>query len=111
MEVNQGVQNGYDYMSLNVDLQDEQNFTYQVWSQGFPTPGFAMHTPQADKRYYRVEVYLMEGSQGYDLMGYNREQVIEDVLDQYERHMQFLHLNRMEPGHINMPDSPEQPPA
>ncbi len=37
--------------------------------------------------------------------------MIEDVLDQYERHMQFLHLNRMEPGHINMPDSPEQPPA
>ncbi len=27
-----------------------------------------MHTPQAGKRYYRVEVYLMEGSQGYDLM-------------------------------------------
>ncbi len=36
VEVNQGVQNGYDYMSLNVDLQDEQNFTYQVWSQASP---------------------------------------------------------------------------
>ncbi|MBZ9558379.1 MULTISPECIES: choline BCCT transporter BetT [Modicisalibacter] len=109
--IHEGVQNGDDYLSLNVDLEDEQNFTYQVWSQGFSTPGFAMHTPQASKHYYRLEVYLLEGSQGYDLMGYTREQVIEDILDQYERHMQFLHLNRLEPGHINMPDSPEQPPA
>ncbi|MEG3116944.1 hypothetical protein R3F72_17685 [Salinicola sp. 4072] len=43
--------------------------------------------------------------------GYTREQVIDDILDQYERHLQFLHLNRMEPGSINMPDSPEQPPG
>ncbi len=111
VEIRQGVQNDDDYLSLNVDFGDEQNFTYQVWSQGFSTPGFAMHTPQAASRYYRLEVYLLEGGQGYDLMGYTREQVIEDILDQYERHMHFLHLNRLEPGHISMPDSPEQPPA
>ncbi|MCK2046172.1 choline transporter [Chromohalobacter moromii] len=110
-EIHQGVQNGDDYMSLNVDFEDEQNFTYQIWSQGFSTPGFAMHAPHADSRYYRLEVYLLEGSQGYDLMGYTRDQVIGDILDQYELHMQFLHLNRIEPGNINMPDSPEQPPS
>ncbi|SDL49139.1 choline/glycine/proline betaine transport protein [Modicisalibacter muralis] len=109
--IQQGVQNDDDYLSLNVDFEEEQNFTYQIWSQGFATPGFALHTPHASERYYRLEVYLLEGSQGYDLMGYTREQVIEDILDQYERHMHFLHINRLEPGHINMPDSPEQPPA
>ncbi|MHB0775173.1 choline BCCT transporter BetT [Halomonas sp. WWR20] len=111
VEVQQGTQNGDDYLSLNVDFENEQNFTYQIWSQGFTTPGFALHTPHASERYYRLEVYLLEGSQGYDLMGYTREQVIGDILDQYERHMHFLHLNRVEPGHISMPDSPEQPPA
>ncbi|TDX29566.1 choline/glycine/proline betaine transport protein [Modicisalibacter xianhensis] len=109
--IHEGTQNGDDYLSLNVDFGDEQNFTYQVWSQGFTTPGFAMHTPQASKRYYRLEVYLLEGSQGYDLMGYTREQVIEDILDQYERHMHYLHLNREAPGNVNMPDSTTQPPA
>ncbi|GHB09447.1 choline BCCT transporter BetT [Modicisalibacter luteus] len=109
--IHQGSQNNDDYLSLNVDFGEEQNFTYQVWSQGFTTPGFAMHTPHASSRYYRIEVYLMEGSQGYDLMGYTRDQVIEDILDQYERHMHYLHLNREAPGNVNMPDSTMQPPA
>ncbi|MNV94388.1 High-affinity choline transport protein [compost metagenome] len=47
-----------------------------------------------NRRYYRAEVHLSEGSQDYDLMGYTKEQIINDILDQYERHMQFLHLVR-----------------
>jgi hypothetical protein len=27
-------------------------------------------------------------------VGYTKEQIINDILDQYERHMQFLHLVR-----------------
>jgi len=34
---------------------------------------------------------LSEGSQDYDLVGYTKEQIINDILDQYERHMQFPH--------------------
>jgi choline/glycine/proline betaine transport protein len=41
---------------------------------------------------------LYEGSQGNDLVGYTKEQVINDVLDRYERHMTFLHINRISPG-------------
>ena len=47
-----------------------------------------------NRRYYRAEVHLSEGSQNYDLVGYSKEQIINDILDQYERHMQFLHLVR-----------------
>jgi choline/glycine/proline betaine transport protein len=39
-------------------------------------------------------VFLSEGGQDYDLMGFTREQVISDVLDQYEKHMHFLHMLR-----------------
>ncbi|MCE3027077.1 choline BCCT transporter BetT [Salinicola sp. DM10] len=111
VQISEGTQNDDDYLSLYVDLGSEQNFTYQIWTHPFATPSFAMRTPRSSSRYYRLEVYLLEGSQGYDLAGYTREQVIDDMLDQYERHLQFLHLNREEPGSINMPDSPEQPPA
>jgi hypothetical protein len=41
---------------------------------------------------------LYEGSQGNDLVGYTKEQVINDMLDRYERHMTFLHINRISPG-------------
>ncbi|WP_110675881.1 choline transporter [Salinicola sp. RZ23] len=99
------------HLALNVSLGDEQNFTYQVWTRQFATPSFARRAPQGQARYYRLEVYLLEGSQGYDLMGYTQEQVIEDILDQYERHLHFLHMSREAPGSVTMPDSPEQPPA
>ncbi len=36
-------------------------------------------------RYYRAEVYLKEGGQNYDVMGWNQEQLINDILDQYEK--------------------------
>lgn len=43
-----------------------------------------------NRRYYRAEVHLSEGSQDYDLVGYTKEQIINDILDQYERHLQLL---------------------
>ncbi|MGK4546948.1 hypothetical protein, partial [Pseudomonas aeruginosa] len=32
--------------------------------------------------------------QDYDIMGWSRDGVIGDILDQYERHMHFLHVVR-----------------
>ena len=46
------------------------------------------------EKYYRAEVFLQDGSQDYDIVGYTKEQIIIDILSQYERHMQFLHLER-----------------
>lgn len=55
--------------------------------------------------YYRLETFLLEGSQGNDLMDYSKEQVITDILDQYERHLNFIHLHREAPGNsVMFPD-------
>ncbi len=100
------------HLELNVKLGNEQNFTYQVWPRTFSMPSFARRANEARSRYYRLEVYLLEGSQGYDLIGFNREQVINDILDQYERHLQFLHMSREAPGSgANVPDDPTMPSA
>ena len=58
----------------------------------------------ASGKYYRMEVFSLEGSHGYDLMGYSKEQVITDVLDHYETHLDFLHLNREDPGNTALAD-------
>ncbi|WP_038892038.1 hypothetical protein, partial [Yersinia pestis] len=50
--------------------------------------------------YYRLETYLLEGTQGNDLMDYSKEQIINNILDQYERHMNFLHIQSEAPGNI-----------
>ncbi|MGU8127456.1 hypothetical protein ACLXAZ_30175, partial [Escherichia coli] len=53
-----------------------------------------------------LETFLLEGSQGNDLMDYSKEQVITDILDQYERHLNFIHLHREAPGHsVMFPDA------
>ena len=49
---------------------------------------------EEDGGYYRAEVHLYEGSQDYDLMGWSREQVLHDLLEQYEKHLHFLHVLR-----------------
>ena len=61
-------------------------------------PSFATRSAKSGSKYYRVEPLLAEGGQGYDLMGYTKAQVIEDILTQFERHMHFLHAQRIQPG-------------
>jgi choline/glycine/proline betaine transport protein len=87
-----------DSVSLEIGHGDQHPFVYQVQMRGYFTPSFArggMGSKQLNnRRYHRAEVHLSEGSQDYDLVGYTKEQIINDILDQYERHMQFLHLVR-----------------
>nr|WP_237251640.1 choline BCCT transporter BetT [Thioalkalivibrio nitratireducens] len=73
---------------------DEIDFFYSVRPRAYEPPTFVMRDTR-DKRletlkYYRAEVHLKEGGQDYDVMGWAREDVINDVLEQYERHMHFL---------------------
>ncbi|MBH9310997.1 choline BCCT transporter BetT [Pseudomonas aeruginosa] len=85
-------------LSLESGHGEQHRFLYQVLMRGYFTPSFAragmggLHLK--NRRYFRAEVHLAEGSQDYDLMGYTKEQIINDMLDQYERHLQFLHLVR-----------------
>ncbi|MCR8922730.1 choline BCCT transporter BetT [Dasania sp. GY-MA-18] len=79
---------------IEVDHGDEQEFFYSVHARPYTPPSFIMRdtTRRRDEklRYYRAEVYLAEGGQDYDIMGWTEDQVIADVLDQYEKHMHFL---------------------
>ncbi|KHN49800.1 choline transporter [Pectobacterium fontis] len=94
-----------NHLELQVDLGDEQNFLYQIWPQRYSVPAFTYRARSGKSDYYRLETFLLEGSQGNDLMDYSKEQVINDILDQYERHLNFLHLNREAPGNtLTFPD-------
>jgi len=94
------------HLDLRVDLGEEQSFMYQVWPQQYSIPGFTYRARSGKSHYYRLETFLLEGSQGNDLMDYNKEQVIIDILDQYERHLNFIHLHREAPGsNLTFPES------
>ncbi|XNM43875.1 hypothetical protein ACLK10_01845 [Escherichia coli] len=87
------------HLDLLVHMGEEQNFVYQIWPQQYSVPGFTYRARSRKSTYYRLETFLLEGSQGNDLMDYSKEQVITDILDEYERHLNFIHLHREAPGH------------
>jgi len=89
---------GIQSIDLQLAMGEERAFKYQIYPVQYETPSYATRRADPEDRYYRMEVFSQEGSHGYDLMGYTREQVITDVLDHYEQHLEFLHLNRAAPG-------------
>ncbi len=98
-----GLQDDPPHLELNVDLGDEGRFTYQVWPRPATMPAFAIRPHAHHNTYYQLEVHLEEGGQNYDLMDYTQAQIIEDVLDQYERHLAYLERCREAPGDVTMP--------
>jgi choline/glycine/proline betaine transport protein len=85
--------------SLTVLHGETHEFLYAVRLRSFAAPSFSYAEPaqearQRERQYFRAEVHLLEGSQHYDVMGYTTEQVIADVLSQYEKHVHYLHLAR-----------------
>ncbi|WP_284879335.1 choline transporter [Acinetobacter variabilis] len=86
------------HLDLTIQLDEEENFVYEIWPVRYDTPNFSSRGKRTKRYYYRLESYLFEGSQDNDLVGYSKEQVINDILDKYERHMMYLHINRISPG-------------
>ena len=81
--------------SLVVLHGDEVDFFYRVTPRSYLQPSFMLNEEDEEERkYFRAEVFLREGGQGYDIMGWTSEQVIGDIIDQYEKHMHFLHMVR-----------------
>jgi choline/glycine/proline betaine transport protein len=84
-----------DGLSLIVDHGEEQQFVYRVLARKHSQPDYANEADDDDEQsYYRAEVHLVEGGQDYDIMGWSKTAVINNVIDQYHKHLHFLHLLR-----------------
>ena len=86
---------GADRIRLVAMPGTREEFRYGIRARGYALPSFAYFDSRkpADDRdhYYRAEVFLREGGQDYDVMGLGRDELIADVLAQYERHLNYLH--------------------
>lgn len=77
-------------LCLRVDHQDEANFVYAVVARQILPPSFMPSQDEDAGQYFQAEVFLNEGGQNYDVMEWTREDLLQDILDQYERHLHFL---------------------
>ncbi|MGE4518211.1 MAG: BCCT family transporter [Desulfobacteraceae bacterium] len=91
----------YDEENLRVYLQvlrnDQVDFLYDIRLCEYLMPEFAYpELPPDDsklKHYYRAEVFLRRGGQSYDIYGYDSTQIIDDILNQFEKYLHFLHVS------------------
>ncbi|GLS84415.1 BCCT family transporter [Paraferrimonas haliotis] len=84
-------------ITLMVFHGNEQDFSYGVRKEQLQQPEFIQEESSSnDDSYYRAQVHLNEGGQDYDVMGWSELAIINDVVDQYKKHMHFLHLIRSE---------------
>ncbi|CAG8864330.1 L-carnitine/gamma-butyrobetaine antiporter [Pseudomonas fluorescens] len=80
-------------MGLRVMMEEGNPFVYEVSLDGYmapPSEAPVEGEPEVRQRFYRAEVYLHDGSQEYDLMGFAPDQIVRDVMDQFESHRQLL---------------------
>lgn len=83
-----------DGVQLRVNHHDEINFIYQVVSRETQPPSFMTDDMESNAEYYQAEVSLREGGQNYDVMDWTHEDLLKDIIDQYERHLYFLSVVR-----------------
>ncbi|MCE6006000.1 BCCT family transporter [Acinetobacter soli] len=82
-------------LMLKVDHHNEINFIYHVVSRETVPPSFMLQSEQeTTDKYFQAEVFLREGGQNYDVMDWTEEDLIQDIIDQYERHLYFLNVMR-----------------
>lgn len=84
-----------DRVVLQLQRGEEVEFWYEVRLSEHETPEYysddASELPQ--EHLYRAEVYLRRGGQTYDLYGYQSDAVINDIIDQFEKYLHFLHVS------------------
>ncbi len=80
------------WVMLTLKLNGQPDFVYSVHSTPTVQPDITgTLDTESDDTYYRAEVHLAEGGQDYDIMGWSTTAVINDVIDQYQKHQHFLH--------------------
>ncbi|HET8808048.1 MAG TPA: BCCT family transporter [Methylophaga sp.] len=82
---------------IEVIREGELDFIYEVRMRGYSTPTFAYpemtDDADGDKRYYRAEVFMRRGGASYDIYGCSEQEIIDDLLTQFEKYLHFLHIS------------------
>ena len=90
------------WVQLEVQQGEEPSFIYGLHPKATLKPESTepdkvlddAHDDGSPDTYFRAEVHLFEGGQDYDVMGWTKDQLLTDMVSQYERHLQFLHTLR-----------------
>ncbi|GAA2026206.1 choline BCCT transporter BetT [Yaniella flava] len=81
------------YVDLVVHFPNNQDeFKYQPYPVAHNVPNYAANLAAVEEIFFKVEIFTLTGSQGKDIMGYTKDQVISDILDAYDAHMMYMSM-------------------
>ena len=113
-EVHTDEQNSRIY--LEVIKEDQVDFIYEIRLVGYAMPSFVpTDDTDTEEQYFRAEVFLRRGGQHYDVYGYDQQDIISDILDQFEKYLHFLHISpaslpwKMDEHDEMLNNEPEEP--
>jgi choline/glycine/proline betaine transport protein len=64
-----------------------RDFVYGVQTSEHKLPAFTAFEAMKMGLRYEAHTFFSDGSRGYDMMGMSQEQIINDVLAQFERYL------------------------
>lgn len=82
---------------IEVIKPNQLEFIYEIRLRGYAMPAYGFPAmergPDDEEHYYRAEVFLRRGGQSYDIYGYEQQDIINDILDQFEKYLHFLNAS------------------
>ena len=67
-----------------------RDFVYGVQPASHRLPAFSALEAAQEELRFEARTFFSDGSRGYDLMGMAQEQIIADVLAQFERYLNLV---------------------
>ena len=91
-----GIEAEENLIRLTAGQGEEFDFLYEIKLREYSLPSVAfpeLPTRKSERNYWRAEVTLLEGAQQYDVAGYSKEELMSDILTQFENHLHLLHTD------------------
>ncbi|MQZ29886.1 BCCT family transporter [Acinetobacter haemolyticus] len=91
----------YDDVNSRVQLKlsepNDVEFIYEIRMCEYTTPAYMKELKTKEyanqEKYYRAEVFLLRGGRAYDVFGFDQNSLINDILNQFEKYLHFLHIS------------------
>ena len=75
---------------LTAPAEGVRDFVYGIAPATQPLAAFSAFEASKPENRYEARTYFSDGSKGYDVMGMNKDQLIADVLVQFERYLMLV---------------------
>ncbi len=94
-EVHYDEQTSRIYLEVGKDEYVDFIYDIRMLEHSLPDYAFPEMSREGDSEYtyYRAEVFLRLGGQSYDIYGFDQQDIITDILDQFEKYLHFLHIS------------------